>query len=269
MSDARPAACFALDLADAAESRDREAGGKRSSPCPRHRSRTSLIATLAAALLGSVLLLGAVPRLVAALHLLPGDPGMALLNSGQLPSPQAYARIVASRRAAAAWLPAPSTLTDLGIAALSLAQASIEGRARLLDLAGRQLEAGLAEAPLEPHAWTYLAFIRTATGDRERAAQALHLALRTSPYQPELALPRAALGLTNWPWLDPDARARFGPEFAHALRLAPDRFTGDVLASGRSAEARAALAAAPAARRAFDRQIEELRPRSLSERAMP
>jgi hypothetical protein len=264
MSAARPATSFALALAEAAEGRYREAGGRRSTPCRLRRSRSSLIATLAAGLLGSALLLGAVPRLVAAFYLLAGDPGMALLNSGQLPSPQAYARIIASRRAAASWRPAPSTLTDLGVAALSLAQASSEGRAVLLDLAGRQLEAGLAGAPLDPHAWTYLAFIHTATGDHERAAQALHLALRTGPYQPELTLPRAALGLTNWPWLEPEARARFGPEFAHAMRLAPDRFMADVLASGRSAEVRAALAPAPAEQRAFRRQIEELRPRSLS-----
>jgi tetratricopeptide (TPR) repeat protein len=264
MSSARPAASSSLDLAEGVEGRDREASGKRSSLRWLKRSPTALIATLAAALLGSTLLLGAVPRLVAAFHLLPGDPGMALLNSGQLPSPQAYARILASRRAAASWLPSPSTLTDLGVAALSLAQASSEGRAPLLDLAERQLAAGLAGAPLDPHAWTYLSFIHTAMGDHERAAQALHLALRTCPYQPELILPRSALGLTNWPWLDPDARARFGPEFAHAMRLAPDRFMADVLASGRSAEVRAALVLAPAERRAFERQIEELRPRSLS-----
>jgi hypothetical protein len=262
MSGARPSASSSLDLAEAVESRDREAAGKRGPLRWLGRSPSAVIATLAAALLGSALLLGAVPRLVAAFHLLPGDPGMALLNSGQLPSPQAYARIVASRRAAASWLRAPSTLTDLGIAALSLAQASSEGRMPLLDLAERQLEAGLAGAPLDPHAWTYLAFIHTAMGDHGRAAQALHLALRTGPYQPELALPRSALGLTNWPWLDPAARARFGPEFAHAMRLAPDRFTADVLASGRSAEVRAALA--PAERRAFERQIGELRPRSRS-----
>jgi hypothetical protein len=264
MSDAQPAAFSALDLAEAAEGQDREAGGKRSTPGRPDRYRTSLIAALAAALLGSALLLGAVPRLVAAFHLLPGDPGMALLNSGQLPSPQAYARIVASRRAAAWWLPTPSTLTDLGVAALSLAQASSEGRAPLLDLAERQLEAGLAGAPLDPHAWTYLAFVHTATGDHERAAQALHLALRTGPFQPELTLPRAALGLTNWPWLDPAARALFGAEFAHAMRLAPNRFMADVLASGRSTEVREALAAAPAERRAFGRQLEELRPRPFS-----
>jgi hypothetical protein len=152
MRDARPPACFALSLAEGAEGSDRDADNKPSTPCRRHRSPTSLIATLAAALLGSAVLFGAVPRLVAALHLLPGNPGMALLNSGQLPSPPAYERIIASRRAAASWLPAPSTLTDLGVAALSLAQASSEGRASLLDLAGRQLEAGLADAPLDPHA---------------------------------------------------------------------------------------------------------------------
>jgi tetratricopeptide (TPR) repeat protein len=229
----------------------------------------SATAPLLAALLGGALLLGAVPRLVAAFLLLPGDPGMALLESGQLPSPQAYQRIVASRRAAASWLPAPSTLTDLGVASLSLAQASTGSQAMLLDHAERQLQAGLAGAPLDPHAWTYLAFVHTATGDHERAALALDLALRTGPYQPELALPRAALGLTNWPWLDADARARLGVEFAHAMRLAPDRFVADVLDSGRSAEARGALLVAPAEQRAFDRRLDELRRRSLSGRTVP
>lgn len=267
MSD--PSSPPAMGTAAAAEDRDRGTGDQPPRRARAPRAPKSLIAALFAALLGSVLLLGAVPRLVAAFHLLPGDPGMALLNSGQLPSPQAYERIVASRRAAAAWLPAPSTLTDLGVAWLSLAQASSQRRAILLDQAERQLRAGLADAPLNPHAWTYLAFIRTATGDHERAAQALHLALRTGPYQPELALPRAALGLTNWPWLDTATRAQVGAEFAHAMRLAPDRFIADVLDSGRSVEVRAALAALPAEQRAFDRRLDELRPRSPSGTTMP
>ena len=267
MSVSRPAAFSAPGGAEAPGDRDR--GGQTRRRAPLLRSGRSLVATVFAALLGSALLLGAVPRLVAAFHLLPGDPGMALLESGQLPSPQAYQRIVASRRAAAAWSAAPSTLTDLGVASLSLAQASSEGRAILLDLAERQLQAGLAGAPLDPHAWTYLAFIHTATGDRQRAAQALHLALRTGPYEPDLALPRAALGLTNWPWLDPDTRTRLGAEFAHALRLAPDRFTADVLDSGRSLEVRAALAAAPPEQRELDRRLDELRPRSLSGSTAP
>jgi tetratricopeptide (TPR) repeat protein len=166
--------------------------------------------------------------------------------------------IVASRRAAAAWLPAPSTLVDLGVTSLSLAQASVGARDSLLDQAERQLRAGLAAAPADPHAWTYLAFIHTATGDHERAARALHLALRTGPHEPQLALPRSALGLTNWPWLDRGAVARLGIEFAHALRLAPDRFVADVLDSGRAAEVRAALAVARGGQRAFDHQLEAL-----------
>jgi hypothetical protein len=199
----------------------------------------SLVATWFTALLGGALLALAVPRLIAALCLLPGDPGMALLD-------------------AAAWLAAPSTLIDLGVTSLSLAQASVGPRALLLDQAERQLRAGLAGAPADAHAWTYLAFIHTATGDHERAARALDLALRTGPYEPQLALPRSALGLTNWPWLDHRTAAELGMEFAHALRLEPSRFLADVLDSGRTAAVSAALAVAPAGRRAFDHQLEEL-----------
>lgn len=265
----RPQPAVPLMPRGAAAAEDRGHGSRRRPRPQPARSHRSRLATLFALLLGSALLLGAVPRLVAALHLLPGDPGMALLNSGQLPSPQAYERIVASRRAAAAWLAAPATLTDLGVAALSLAQASTGGRPVLLDLAERELQAAVAGAPIDAHAWTYLAFVHTATGDHERAAQALDLALRTGPYEPDLTLPRAALGLTNWPWLAPAARARFGAEFAHALRLDPDRFLADVLDSGRSLEVRAALAAAPAWQRELDRRLDQLRPRSLSRRTAP
>ena len=197
------------------------------------------------------------PRLIAAFCLLPGDPGMALLDSGRLPSSAAYERIFASRRAAARWLAAPATLIDLGVTSLSLAQASVGRRAILLDQAERQLRAGLAGAPADAHAWTYLAFIHTATGDHERAARALDLALRTGPYEPQLALPRSALGLTNWPWLDRRAAARLSVEFAHALRLAPDRFVADVLDSGRTTEVRAALLL-PAGRHDFDHELEDL-----------
>ena len=197
----------------------------------------------------------AVPRLVAALYLLPGDPGMTLLNSGQLPSAAAYERVIGSRRAAAAWVAEPSTRTDLGVAFLSLAQASIGRRGLLLTEAERELQASLADAPADPHAWTYLAFIHTATGDHARAVRALHLALRTGPYEPELVLTRSALGLTNWPWLEPDAGARLQAEFGLALRLDPDRFVADVSTSGRSVEVRAALAATPAAQLDFDRRL--------------
>lgn len=266
MSEPRPAA----SLGPGARATEARVGGDRlRRRFGLRRSRASLLAALFAALLGSAVLIGAVPRLVAAFHLLPGDPGMALLNAGQLPSPQAYERIIASRQAAAAWLAAPATLTDLGVAALSLAQASTEGGPVLLDLAERQLQAAVTGAPIHPHAWTYLAYVHTATGDHERAARALDLALRTAPYEPDLTLPRAALGLTNWPWLAADARARFGAEFVHALRLAPDRFVADVLHSGRRLEVRAALAAAPAELRKLERRLDELQPRSLSRREMP
>jgi tetratricopeptide (TPR) repeat protein len=265
MSDAAPPVRLASGAAQ--EARD---PGRRWRARPRlPRAPQSLFAALFAAALGGALLLGGAPRLVAALHLLPGDPGMALLNSGQLPSPQAYERIVASRRAAAAWLAAPATLTDLGVAALSLAQASIEGAPALLDLAERELQAAVAGAPINPHAWTYLAFVHTATGDHERAALALDLALRTGPHEPDLTLPRAALGLANWPWLAQDARVRLGAEFVHALRRAPDRFVADVLDSGRGLEARAALAAAPVWQRELGLRLDELRLRSLAREPAP
>jgi hypothetical protein len=229
----------------------------------------ALVAPLFTALLGGALLALAAPRLIAAFCLLPGDPGMALLDSGRLPSSAAYERILASRRAAARWLAAPATLIDLGVTSLSLAQASVGRRAILLDQAERQLRAGLAGAPADAHAWTYLAFIHTATGDHERAARALDLALRTGPYEPQLALPRSALGLTNWPWLDHRTAAELGMEFAHALRLEPNRFVADVLDSGRATEVRAALAVAPAGRRAFDHQLEEFGRSLFSEGAAP
>jgi hypothetical protein len=229
----------------------------------------ALVATLFTALLGGALLGLAAPRLIAAFCLLPGDPGMALLDSGRLPSPAAYERMFASRRAAAHWLAAPATLIDLGITSLSLAQASVGRRAILLDQAERQLRAGLAGAPANAHAWTWLAFIHTATGDHERAARALDLALRTGPYEPQLALPRSALGLTNWPWLDHRTATELGMEFAHALRMEPDRFIADVLDSGRATEVRAALTVAPAGRRAFDHQLEEVGRSPPAEGAAP
>lgn len=243
-----------------AERNDRQRGGasRRRWWCAARRPHRSFLVALFAAVLGSALLALAVPRLVAAFYLLPGDPGMALLDSGQLPSPAAFERLIASRRAAAVWVAAPSTLIDLGVATMSLAQVTPDRRPTLLHQAERYLGAGLAVAPADPHAWTYLTFIHTATGDHERAARALDLALRTGPYQPELVLPRAALGLTNWPWLDQRTAAQLGVEFAHALRLAPDHFVADVLNSRRSADVRAALAGAPASQRAFDHQLDLL-----------
>lgn len=212
-------------------------------------------------MLGGSLLLLSVPRLVAALHLLAGDPGVALLHAGQLPSPAAFRRIVASRQSAAWWVSEPATFADLGLAYLSLAQTSAPGtgqRGPLLDLATRHLQSSLSLAPADPYAWTYLAFVHTATGDHARAAGALELSLRTGPYQPDLVLSRAALGLANWPWLAHATAGRLEVEFAHALRQAPDRFVADVVDSGRTAEVRARLAAQPDLARALERRLEEL-----------
>jgi tetratricopeptide (TPR) repeat protein len=228
---------------------DARAAGRRGGLCR---------AALCPALLGATLLWLAVPRLVASLQLLAGDPGMALLEQGRLLTPDAYQRIIASREAALAWVPDPEGLIDLGVVHLSLAQATEPRAGRRLELlsrAGHYLRAGLAQAPVDAHAWTYLAFIDTTIGDHESAARALRLSLQSGPYEPDLILPRAALGLANWAWLGASTAAAFRVEFRRAMAQAPARFVHDVVDSGQVAAVRAALRGRPEQQRGFERLV--------------
>jgi acyl-coenzyme A thioesterase PaaI-like protein len=78
------------------------------------------------------------------------------------------------------------------------------------------------------------------------------ISLQSGPYQPELILPRAALGLANLAWLDGATTVAFRAEFLRAMAQAPEPFVADVVRSGQVAAVREILRARPEQRRRFD-----------------
>jgi hypothetical protein len=194
-----------------------------------------------AAVLAAALLWLGVPSLLAELRLLPGRAGYEALRRGERLRPEAVARVLDSREAALRAAERPAARKELGQAHLALGREG--GAAAWHDaLATEHLRAGLARAPADPDAWSRLAYLRAAAGEPRAAAEALDLSLRTGPYEPGLALDRAAVGLALWDAAGPAARGRIGREFRHALALEPEAFARLALAAGRAGAVREALA---------------------------
>lgn len=144
-------------------------------------------------------------RTVSAFILLPDDGLISRYKSGNTktaPQAEGLERVIASRTRALGWIRSSKTLGDRGFAQMLLAGLQSEPKKLSLDLlreAKNSFEAGLAVAPLDPHAWTQLAYAKFLLGDEDAAVkEALKMSLLTGPYEPKLVFPRLRLLLNYW-----------------------------------------------------------------------
>jgi hypothetical protein len=175
-----------------------------------------------------VLILGlAIPRLYAAVMLLPGDAVVWEALSGMPVTVEALAAAADSRRSAG-WLSGGEVETELGTILLRHARASgyrkPEGRASL-EAAAIALRGGLAGSPANPFAWWRLARIEDLLDESpERFADALGMSYLTGGHEQLLYLPRLTLGFRNWEELDDETRRMSEMQIRRAWIEMPDRF---------------------------------------------
>lgn len=174
-----------------------------------------LIVALMTLLLGALLLYLALPRTLAFIIALPGDPALTRIQEGAPVADADLETLIAAREKALLWAASGRFLTDLALARLVLAQnananANLDQKVDLKQAATavKFLRDGLAKAPANPYAWTRLAYAELISGaPPARVATALRPALRLAPYDPRLFLIRLDIGFFVWPALDADDRA--------------------------------------------------------------
>lgn len=189
-------------------------------------------------------------HLSAQLAALPGNPATALLLRGGVPGEVAFERLLRSRERALARLPSAAWEVERGAAYLVRAmQAARAGGdpGPLLGQARDRLRAGLARAPADSAGWFWLAAVESLREDWPSAIAALRLSFAATPHDDEIAVARALIGLSAWPWLDGDLR----PKVVRGLTLAVERQPEELVLHaedlGRLKELRAALLPDPIA----------------------
>lgn len=223
---------------------------------PRWRRLPAAVIALVA---GLVLLTLAVPRTIAALVMLPGDPILNAVQGGGEVSQSDLEVLMGSREAALAWIDSGRVWTDLGLARLRLARkagfSGVEGR-RLLDDAISALRQGLALAPANPFAWARLGYVQLVRHGRSQAvAEALKMSMLTGSHLPRLMFSRLRLSLTTWRYFDGEEREMVKRQVRLAWKASPKKLVR--LADRQNARriVRRALADVPGAVAEFDRLV--------------
>ena len=176
-------------------------------------------------LLGLVIAGLAVPRLVAAVVLLPGDPILSEALSG-LPIAVEELDLLADTRRTASWSGDARVEAELGAVLLRSAGArgfeAPEGR-NLLEEAAAALRRGLTRSPADPYAWARLARIEMLLdGPTAHAGRVLRMSYLTGIYEPTLLLPRLSLAFRLWEHLDDKTRGMTDQQIRQAWRTTPE-----------------------------------------------
>ena len=153
----------------------------------------------------------AVPRAVAALLALPGNPaGLQMQTQGSI-DPQAAGVLRATRQRYLLWANSPRAWAQLGYAQRTLAYTRPGPDRRpdpqMLERAAASYEKALGASPADPTAWSNLAFLRYAlSGPTASATAAFSMALLTGPVMIRQTAFRLDLAFRLWPSLSAEDR---------------------------------------------------------------
>lgn len=172
---------------------------------------------------GGVLVALAAPRLLASLALLPADPVLDAVQSGEPIDAGLIAALISSREQARRFVSAPEIDVEIGMAEVLQAEAAPPDSAErrvALDRAIESLRAGLARAPRASFAWAKLAYaIQLRNGMSKPAIDAWHMSIETAPAEPRLVLWRSEFGAAALPLLDVEDQGRVAQQMRHAWRF--------------------------------------------------
>ena len=213
-----------------------------------------------AAVFGVAMLYFGVPRTVAAVLLMPGDGPLQQLQNERAPSESGVEAIIASRTAAMDWIDEGRLWTDRGLGRLvqverTAAEESPDS-ATLAEVAG-DLTKGLSMAPVNPHAWARLAYVRYLQKQQTEVASALRLSFLTGPYEADMTFPRLRLALAVWSNFTGEERELARRQIRFAWLLSRDQVVDLALGSRRILVFRLALVNQPQDLAIFDSMLKE------------
>ncbi|MGE0109170.1 MAG: hypothetical protein AB7S81_05315 [Bdellovibrionales bacterium] len=146
--------------------------------------------------LALVLLVLAVPSLIARLKMLPGNDIREKLLVQEKVTPTDLQKLEGTRRDVVEWFADKSVLSDLAMIAEERFRSNPEDKP-LFVAAKEWQERSLKDAPADAYGWFRLSFLyyHEDKAVSERAVQAWVNSLRAAPYEPRLTLARLDLGM--------------------------------------------------------------------------
>ncbi len=223
------------------------------------RIPTAAAAAALAIAVGAGLLYLALPRTVAALLRLPGNPVLTRVQERKPVDNRGLETLIASRKRALSWAESGPDAALLGLGQLLRASESKGARGydqALVAEAIASLRDGLALGPADPRAWARLAYADlVANGVSASVARALEMSLDTAPYDPRLLAVRLELCLWAWPYFAPEVRRLVDEQIRLAWRLTRPELIVIARHTGRENVVRAALSDDAAERVEFERLV--------------
>ena len=175
-------------------------------------------------ILGVVLIVMAVPRLVAGVLGAPADRVVFHLRDGARVTDEALAGMVAARRAALSWHETAQGHRDIAAAALHLGHRR-EDTADY-ETALQAVRRSLRMAPIDPHSWARLAHLAMVhERDALMAIKALGASVRAGAYEPTIDPWRVGLMLRLWPVASAAEREIFASQIRQLAEEDQDRLT--------------------------------------------
>ncbi len=196
-------------------------------------------------LAGAVLLVGGVPRTIAALAVLPGGPVLREIQNLRPVGRDDLEILVASQRRGLRFGESGRKWTDLGLAQLLLArEQGVPGgiKIEMVSPAIASLKTGLALAPANPFAWTRLAYAQSRmVGPSPSVVSALRMAMLTARYEPRLLFIRLELCFQSWSYFKPEDRELVFQQIRLAWRKKGKQLVALAVKTGQVNVVRAAL----------------------------
>lgn len=181
------------------------------------------LTAMLSALIASVLLYLAVPRVIAEFIAWPGDAVLSRLQEKEEVSKVDLKLMAESLKAALKWQYSSRRQSNVGIAEVLLAEkidATSENGPQLLEMAINLTRASLKNAPARPYTWAWLTYsVKRNNGVGRELAPTLNMSLKTGFQERHLMLTRLKLAFEIWPYLSDAMKSRVSEQVRFAWKL--------------------------------------------------
>lgn len=207
------------------------------------------VAVLAALAFAGTLLVLSVPRTIGALSALPGDRILRQIQRGETVDAAALGTLISSRERASAWRRRGGDHADMALGNLVLATLNAERDGpdpEPIRLAVRSLKASLALTPVNPHAWSRLAYAQILRdGPSADVAASIRMSVYLGPHETDLVFSRLRLSFVAWSHLTEEDRELVARQIRFAWKISDEELALLAMATGRYKEIRLALLETP------------------------